>query len=371
MPTVDIGTIIRLSFNRTVEILFRPFSIKKWLKLIFIALFAGALGMGGGTGGNNSGVRDRVKESASENRVSAAAVEKPGQTVGASAGDRLAAFIERVKTAAASPRAKRLKVWFIATLAVLFLLGVLLIWFCARFPLIWAHAVMRNTADIMEPFHRYRVPGNSLFRFNVVVSVLSLGALALLVRWGYGLVKAAGMLEPGYVWSLAALLPFLSMAAVLGIGLLAGALVWWAVAHFLVPLMALNNETLTAALRKFWPVLMNHKGDVAVFCLVFFGFKIVAGIMAVALMFLVFIVAAVAGVVLFGLVYVVLVVLLKAKIMAIVAGIVIGAPFIVLLILAAAAIQLPFAVFFRSLSLYFLSTLSEEFRLLPLEKPAV
>ena len=47
MQNIDVGDIIKKSFERTVLILFKPFTLKKWLMLLFIAWLAGALAGGG------------------------------------------------------------------------------------------------------------------------------------------------------------------------------------------------------------------------------------------------------------------------------------------------------------------------------------
>jgi hypothetical protein len=44
------GTLVDLSIKRTGLILFKPFSIKKWLCLLLIASLAGTVGGGGNSG---------------------------------------------------------------------------------------------------------------------------------------------------------------------------------------------------------------------------------------------------------------------------------------------------------------------------------
>ena len=53
MRTVPISKLISLSIDRTKLILFQPFSLKKWICLLFIAFMAGGLGGGNGSGGGN------------------------------------------------------------------------------------------------------------------------------------------------------------------------------------------------------------------------------------------------------------------------------------------------------------------------------
>ena len=51
------ATVIGRSFSRTGEMLFKPFSLKKWLRLLLIAFIAGAFsysGLGQGGGGSKS-----------------------------------------------------------------------------------------------------------------------------------------------------------------------------------------------------------------------------------------------------------------------------------------------------------------------------
>ena len=46
MREIEIKTLIGLSVERTKLILFQPFNLKKWIKLIFIAVLAGAISSG-------------------------------------------------------------------------------------------------------------------------------------------------------------------------------------------------------------------------------------------------------------------------------------------------------------------------------------
>ncbi|MBU1997612.1 MAG: hypothetical protein KKF78_10720, partial [Candidatus Omnitrophica bacterium] len=60
MRNTSISDLITKSIDRTKFILFDPISIKKWIYLLFIAYMAGAIG--GGSGGNNFGGREKNAE---------------------------------------------------------------------------------------------------------------------------------------------------------------------------------------------------------------------------------------------------------------------------------------------------------------------
>ena len=53
MRQVGMGLLVRKAVDRTVLVLFKPFKLKKWLSLLFIALLAGSLGGGNANFNNN------------------------------------------------------------------------------------------------------------------------------------------------------------------------------------------------------------------------------------------------------------------------------------------------------------------------------
>ena len=77
MQNVAIGTVIQKSFERTIFILFKPFSMKKWLLLLLIASLAGSLGGGSGNfGGSGSSSREKEAEVQEEEVLGAQQMEQ-------------------------------------------------------------------------------------------------------------------------------------------------------------------------------------------------------------------------------------------------------------------------------------------------------
>lgn len=131
-------------WSRMVQMLFRPFDIQKWFVVGFAAWIAG-LGRGEGYGGE---VRYSPKESVGEIAESARA-----------AWDWLGTHQLMAGMIA------------VAVLALLALVVVLL-WVSSRGKFVFLDNVIHDRATIVEPWHRLRRHGNSLFAFRLVVMLL-------------------------------------------------------------------------------------------------------------------------------------------------------------------------------------------------------
>jgi hypothetical protein len=212
-----------------VRMLFKPFSLGKWLVVGFAAWLAGLL-----DGGNNAGLNWSSDDGGRE-------------LVGAAGHgwDWLASH-----EAAAG-------MIFAAVLTVLALI-VIALWVSSRAKFIFLDNVVRNQAAIVEPWHRLRAAGNSLFVFRLVVILvcvpLALGVVGLCV-W-----LAAG---PGGWAHLegAALIAGVVGTALLGFGLVVAIL--YAVFFldaFVVPLMYRFDLGVVDAWRRFLALLGRRPG---------------------------------------------------------------------------------------------------------------
>jgi hypothetical protein len=148
---------IETALERTKTLLFRPFDFGKWFALGFCAFLA-TLGQSGGgyTGGN---------------------------PFGGAKGDefeKVLPWILEHLTAVLAVGA--------AILLVGVALGVLLTWLSSRGEFMFLDGVARNRAEVVAPWHRFRVLGNSLFVFRLILGLLGFGAILLVA--GAGLLVA-------------------------------------------------------------------------------------------------------------------------------------------------------------------------------------
>jgi len=402
MRTIGFEKLLKKSLERTIVVLFSPFTFKKWFLLLFIAFMAGAMGGGGhGGGGGGSGTSSRTKDAEAWAQETSLNTEATGPTEdeifeslkkeALSSADRKADAYEEVvsappeKTAVAeNNETKQVKeLWgrfkgFVGTpmgvavvaCLVLVVIGLSLVfaWLGARFRFIWFEALVCNDASIKAPFFKYAPQGDSLFRFFVVMSISSLSALGLLIWWGVSAGMATGIMNkegPNIGALIGALAPPVILFILLIIGFV---LVAFFTNHFVVTIMAMEKCRFGVAWRKFADVLSKNKSDFALFCLLSMGLAIAAAIVLMLAMLLFFLVILLGGGAIFGLLYLLLVGLLKLKILFYVVAVIIGTPLAAAALLVLISVPLPYAVFFRCFSLYFLTSLNCGYTPLPLEE---
>ena len=71
-----------------------------------------------------------------------------------------------------------------AILLVGLALGILLTWLSSRGEFMFLDGVARDRAAVVEPWHRFRRLGNSLFVFRVILGLIGFGAILLIAGGG-------------------------------------------------------------------------------------------------------------------------------------------------------------------------------------------
>ncbi len=365
MRTVKMVDLITLSVERTKLILFQPFVLKKWLKLLFIAILAGAVS-GGGWGSGSSGSSSNKAEAALENiqDVSAGIEDQaPGPAVTPERIQRPSKEFKEVmreiwKEASEYPPGTLAAV---ITLSVILLTGLIVVmsWLSARFKFIWLHAVIHNEAVIKKPFHEYRKEGNSIFKLSIVVGLLVLAFMGLFVFWIAGSAAWAGIFK-GDVAMTAGALTSLIAAVIVFIAAIVVVAIWNVyVEHFVVPIMMIDRQTYLPSWDKFSAIYKNQRGEFWVYLLVFFGLGIVCSILEGIVFLGVLLAGGLLGALIYGIGYLIFALLLKAKILFIGFAIGAGIPLAIVFVVILLSIVLPCAVFFRAFALYFLTSLNE------------
>ena len=211
------------ALTRTGRMLFKPFEWRKWFVLGFCAWLAN-LGEGGGP---NVNLRGGV----------------PGGPSGGGPGpfdpvlDWGREHVGLVILVAV--------VVLVAFLAI----GLVLTWLSSRGKFMFLDGVVRNRGAVVEPWHRFRTPGNSLFGFRVVFGlaalavVLLIGGAGLAIAWPdiqaerFGAMAVAGILAGALLMT-----PFI---VILGIVVLL-------LEDFVVPVMYLRGVRTLAAWGIVW-----------------------------------------------------------------------------------------------------------------------
>jgi len=210
---------IQPALDHTKRILFQPFSWGKWFVLGFCAFLA-QLGGGGSFNYNNA--------------------------------------FHRTPLARESPLGE----WVTAHLPLVILLGALLLlvmmalvvlfqWLGSRGAFMFLDGVARNRAAVVEPWDRFRDRGNQLFRFRLLLILVTLGFLAVVVGMGFLVVLPAFRAE---AFGRSALFPLLLVGGILLLGLLVLLAVSLLLKDFVVPIMYRRDLDLPEA----WVVLRQE-----------------------------------------------------------------------------------------------------------------
>ncbi len=222
---VSFGAPLQLAWARMARMLFRPFSLEKWLVLGFAA-FLSEYGSGthsGGWKGHRGGIPGRV--------------------------------LHHVHDFVLHPFWAALIVWVcIAAVA----LAILLLWINARGKFIFLHNVLHERAGIIEPWKRFKRLGNSLFGWSLIYwLVIAVVAVVMSIPFLGALVTAVRS-EEFRLPAFAVLLGYVPLIALL---VIAASYFFLFLHSFVVPIMYQHDLTTTAAWARFMPLLRAHAGS--------------------------------------------------------------------------------------------------------------
>lgn len=352
MRRIKMSEVISRSVDRSAAILFKPFQLKKWLILSFIALFAGTLSFGsinGGSGGRSSSPKSQkeTQSQAPQSQPSQAGTEETSQ-----------AKSETDETGTGPFSENNIIFWiFIATIICLvssvFILT--LFWLSAHYSFIWFNAIAANDASIIGPFHKHRAQGRSLFKAFLGYMAIFLSAAALMVLWGVLIAVKAGVFQPGFTWSVPIFfrLFWMPLTGILLV-IIASVFISTAIMNFTVMIMALDKTPFLKAFGKTLRFFKDNPMDIALFYLVIFLLWVACSAMVMVIALILLLAFVLAGALLAGIGYLTFMVLLKLKIIFVAYCIIIGLPWFATLFVAIICAELPLAVFLRSFSIEYL-----------------
>jgi hypothetical protein len=240
------------AINWTRQMLFRPFSMEKWFAVGFCAWLA-YLGQGGGGTFPSGHFRG-----------------------GGSGGPDFQPIISWVKENLA------LVITIGAALLLLFLvIGLLVCWLSSRGRFMFLDNVVRNRAEIREPWDAFRDQGNSLFLFRMSVGLgafLAVAAIAgVVLLLALPSIRARELLPAGVAAIVAGGLLILALSVFCG-------LLTMFTEDFVVPVMYLRGGRVLAAWGEVWPLIRANAGVFVLYVL----FKLVIGMVVGMIAMLVF-----------------------------------------------------------------------------------
>lgn len=216
------------AWNRMTTALFRPFDIGKWFVLGFTAFLAGLLdGHNGGSGSKAHIVRD----------VDWGDVVDFPYTSWNWLMDHA--------------------IWFsliIFGIAVVIAVIVLLAWLSSRGRFMFLDNVVHDRAKVTQPWHQFRMEGDSLFLWRLVFGIVCMAVIILFLIRGF--IIATQIYDEGFhagfVMTIAGM-ALLALSVIIIIGCISLFL-----NDFVVPIMYINNVTTSQAWHRFLPLFAKH-----------------------------------------------------------------------------------------------------------------
>jgi len=356
---VEFGAIIGESAGWTKKVLFKPFSFKKWMVLTFIALLAGSMsnGCNFNSGGSNSGHHYE------------------SQPQSAAQGE------EQAMTPITKQKPTREDAILVLTVlgSLIVFFGVILIlftWLGSRFSFVFLEDIVNNDASIKSPFSGNAEQGNSYFKFNIAFLCIFLAVMGLLIFLAalacvkMGIFSALNTPHPDPKAAVGLLLVLIPFFLVLMVFVFIVSIISVIMIDLVLPIMYKEKIKILAAWGKAWALVKKNVGNFAVYILIKIGLGIGAGLVY-ALAFIICFIIVLIPVGLLGLAFWLLgkVIPVAAVIPYwIVAGLILT-PICLFLLYCLIALNLPFAVFFRTYSLKFLERLDPQYALIKTEKP--
>lgn len=366
------GKLISMSWNWMIEILIRPFSLKKWIILGIIILLAGQMGFNFnivGKKGNLDGIIDKFKKNAPVTNLAPSQVESPFAVP--EGGEEASLFknipsvsdiISKLSDFFKSPAARRLI--FALAIFLFLLVGfiiILWIWVRANFSFVFIDSVVRNDASLRIPFHRNKPQGNSYFWWSLIYNIIVLLVFGAIIS-----IPAMQLIRSGAFTSgtpidvakiLSIILPYVPLLIVTGILFL---LITLFVIDFVLPIMYKKKIGIMKAWTVFLGIFKHNIGDILLYFLVKIGLNILALIVTVLIMIVGLIVLMVIGaiVALLGyLIYIATPAVAKGVVLVIL--ILFGIPIYAFLGFLFNILFIPIPIFFRIFSIHFLGSIDE------------
>ena len=366
MSQVNFSNLIHLSINRTELILLKSFSLRKWLRLTFIAFFAGTLASGGCHFNLPISFPSHSKTSPTVKAFSSTSTSTLNTTT----------FSHKMTTSRRTLTSNLLvwlgqlrpviwRLFFVGIFSFLALM-IVFMWLNARFEFIWWEAMVNNTDQVREPFRRYQKEGDSLFNFNIFLFLIFLFITGTFIWSIFIFVTQGGM--P----TVASLKDYLSVGLIFIlcflIFIIFTSIFFYIIYPLIITIMAIDHCNFTEAWGRFGEIYRNHMKNFWLFVLLSMGIGMVAGIAVGIVMIIAFIILLLVGLIIgapLALIF------WKSQTLLWSLGIIIGVPYFFMSMIILMLLYLPVAVFFRSLSLYFLSSLNCGYEPLPLAKESI
>jgi len=354
---------IDVSLEWTAAVLFRPFNPRKWLILGFIALMAGQL-VGGGCNSSGGGSPGRKAKEAQAAEIFQSRVSNTTTQV---RKENIPPYIRHLYYGLSHKlRNPKFLITFTVSISLIVVAVILVFsWLSSRFRFIFLESVVKNDASLKLPFRQHKRIGNSLFLFSIFLHVSFLGlagvplfiCLSKLAKLGvFNNTVQAGLMQIFFIC-----LPYALWLVFLALILLIFSVL---VNDFVLIVMFKDKIRITQALREFLVIVRRHKAVFAKYIFIKCGLTVCAWLISGVLSLLTFVglilPAGILGAV-FYFIYRLLPSMFRTPYFIIL--FVVLAPILALLFYCRLCLYLPFAVFFRTLSLKVIARIEPRYNL--------
>ena len=365
------GKLISMSWYWMVQILFRPFSLKKWIMLGIIILLAGQMGGGGGGGGGKKADSDKFKKvSNTELSLNIEAPvpsefsvqsEKPNDIIPSVPVFPQPKNMLRMLSSGAPIIPAPLALLLIAILLFVGLMIILWMWVVSNFSFVFIDSIVKNDASLRVPYHRNKPQGRSYFYWIAIFSSIAILTFGIIICLPIMQLVKAGIfmksppVDFGSIFSI--ILPYLFAFI---ITIIVFALIGLAVKDFILPIMYRRKIGILAAWSVFLNLFKKNIGEILLYLLVKIGLSILALIAAIIIL----IIGAI-GVAVIALLFILVSWLIYtitpqgAKVIVLIILVATGIPAFIFLGFLFNLLFIPIPIFFRIFSIHVLGSIDE------------
>ncbi len=156
----------------------------------------------------------------------------------------------------------------IAIVAAVVILGILIflltLWLSSRGRFMFVDCVAKNKAEVKRPWTEFRSEANSLFKFNLVLSIVGIVFVLLIGAAIFGVVYLFKDYHSAR-WVIISSVVFAAMMVFAGMVLLG--LTAKFTKDFVVPIMYIDRRKCLVGWKTFWPLLTGNTGKFALYTL--------------------------------------------------------------------------------------------------------
>jgi len=254
MENISVTEPINLALARVRRILFAPFDLGKWFVIGFCAWLAGL---------GERGVRGNYSSNSGSNNHNVD-IHRQLEDARDFIRDNLYWLLPVV----------------IAAVTIGIGLWLLFLWLNSRGKFMFLYCVALDRAEVREPWNRFGAAANSLFWFRFVVGLIGMAIVLPLVVL---IILSALPMALHDAWNFAGIMAIIALVMCMGLIGVFLFLVRKLTIDFVVPIMFLRQNRCLDAWREFWQLLRTHSGDFVLYLLFQIVIAIVIGVMVVAI----------------------------------------------------------------------------------------